>query len=113
MNHTPGPWVARIKERGAEVRTNSEAEVYLGYFAHSNTTSAADFYSTTNEECIANARLIAAAPEMLDALRLVREVYEYAKDSDNNENWVEFNNMNTAAVTAINAVLAKLEERNQ
>jgi len=113
MNHTPGPWKARIKERGAEVRTNSEAEVYLGYFAHSNTTSAADFYSTTNEECIANAELAAAAPEMLDALRLVREVYEYKSDIDNNQNWVELNNMNTCAFTAVTAVLAKLEERNQ
>lgn len=62
MSHTPGPWNV-YAERNGSVRVDS-AEVVV---ANANGGS---------PECLANARLIAAAPELLKALK------EYADPDD-------------------------------
>jgi hypothetical protein len=71
--HTPGPWVLTIRpaEHDADF-TVAEIEQprsvkYRG--AVTRMQSAEHIYGIGREELIANARLIAAAPEMLDALR--------------------------------------------
>lgn len=58
--HTPGPW------RVVEDRAPSSLEVYAGKTAIAECWRRADV-----ETEIANARLIAAAPELLDALKFV------------------------------------------
>jgi len=71
--HTPGPWVLTIKpaEHDADF-TVAEIEQprsvkYRG--AVTRMQSAEHIYGIGREELIANARLIAAAPDMLEALK--------------------------------------------
>ena len=59
--HTPGPWVAV----GAGVYTESDDPCLEIIFSAHNTRSA------SRETAKANARLIAAAPEMLEALKKI------------------------------------------
>jgi len=73
--HTPAPWVLTIKpaEHDADF-TVAEIEQprsvkYRG--AVTRMQSAEHIYGIGREELIANARLIAAAPDMLEALKLL------------------------------------------
>jgi hypothetical protein len=67
MKHTPGPWIAvgtyveHPNDKKADICTCDTALIGQGHLGRSY-----------EEEC-ANARLIAAAPEMLEALRLIAE----------------------------------------
>jgi hypothetical protein len=61
MTHTPGPWETQRVEEDRLVLWGREDA--LGTF------KIADIYETANNE--ANARLIAAAPELLEALELL------------------------------------------
>src|SRR5690349_6978861 len=70
--HTPGPWTA---ER-VLIKTSAYNEV--GYVCHGSTVVAQTWtpgngapHHAQVEETLANARLIAAAPEMLEALKYV------------------------------------------
>jgi hypothetical protein len=66
--HTPGPWSA---ERVWDI---PETKVHA-YF-HGEPYALAEVYSTfTSGEREANAKLIAAAPDLLDALRAMREAF--------------------------------------
>jgi hypothetical protein len=87
--HTPGPW--HLGSHGeqynfAHVRAGSDdsaetiAEVFGLYI---NTGRAGQ----KNEEAIANARLIAAAPELLAALKACREAF--VPEGGNADLWVE------------------------
>lgn len=69
MKHTPGPWKVSGTERGDEYRS-----VILGG-PHNATVAHADllFYSDL-DECEANARLISAAPELLEALTAIMTI---------------------------------------
>ena len=58
--HTPGPWVARRGEHGWGIDRSSRHGICT---IHDNTDG------SMRDEQAANARLIAAAPEMLDLLR--------------------------------------------
>lgn len=74
--HTPGPWVAEIEPtglRGVNVRftirgggkhsiTSGQSQEHLG-----------DGVGIHEAECVANARLIKAAPELFDALARLLE----------------------------------------
>lgn len=65
--HTPGPWVAQIDKhikRGRKPLPRMALVMVGGGQAIDCTYSGVDF-----EESAANARLIAAAPEMLEALK--------------------------------------------
>jgi hypothetical protein len=59
--HTPGPW---------RIGTSDREQGYTMYYLEN--TQGAEFGAETES----NARLIAAAPEMLDALRFVSEFYQ-------------------------------------
>lgn len=76
--HTPGPWVEHHIHVCAEC---GELEKD-GYHSHC-IVEAAD--GRTDEECIANARLIAAAPELLEACYISRPTFQQmVKDNPNN-----------------------------
>jgi len=64
INHTPGPWITFIRTFGPEVITDNEAGKRLASL-HWATCRDID-----ENESIANARLIAAAPELLEACKL-------------------------------------------
>jgi hypothetical protein len=69
MTHTPGPWTY-----------DAEFEVIFGPSPDYDTV-AATFFDRPEDECEANARLVAAAPQLLEALQsLLRD--EKALDDD-------------------------------
>jgi hypothetical protein len=70
MNHTKGPW--RLK-RSTTFRGNDLVEYYwvgTGAIGDESPVCSLQVKVKYNEEQLANARLIAAAPEMLEALRM-------------------------------------------
>jgi hypothetical protein len=73
MAHTPGPWSADYGDFAAYCETGAEVcEVTRGN--HDDGTRIAD------DEMEANLRLVAAAPELLAALKRMREVFEQLSD---------------------------------
>ena len=58
MTHTPGPWVAITKGMDAKVECPDGRSFLIGDIIY-------------HEDNKANARLIAAAPELLDALKMI------------------------------------------
>lgn len=66
--HTPGPWTARAPKPGTVAQGYISDVSQLGI---GGLTVADCVMGWTTEECEANARLIAAAPELLEALRSV------------------------------------------
>lgn len=80
--HTPGPWTNQV------VRTSVGVCFKIGPFPWrrgklNHACIYADYPTPSNPEyleCAANARLIAAAPEMLEALRVAKEFMEIASD---------------------------------
>jgi hypothetical protein len=70
-NHTPGPW------RIVEDRSPSSLEIFAGKTAICECWRKADILAE-----MANARLIAAAPDMLDALIACHEAMEYMSEYD-------------------------------
>lgn len=89
MSHTPGPWVWRFYGRDDDwVRDpKGEAVVQVGYNAYER------------EE---NARLIAAAPELLAALKAARNIIGEFCESDD---------FHQKHCVALDAVIAKAEGR--
>jgi hypothetical protein len=69
--HTPGPWVASHDVAGIVIEPGRSH--YLPYVAVLESRGGG-----SEEERWANARLIAAAPELLDALKEAREVLAVA-----------------------------------
>lgn len=69
MKHTPGPWFFSGKHEGCEVR-------YVGTYPDDRFCGElATLFGKDGEEQEANARLIAAAPELLDVLtRMVDQI---------------------------------------
>lgn len=90
MKHTPGPW---------HVKTHSRPYcIYVGPIGIDPTSGSKNplgnvFRSRVcgpNEEQLANAKLIAAAPELLDALQALlfeRYALEQPEQFDSNGNW--------------------------
>lgn len=97
MAHTPGPWWVDGPGEGIEV--------------HDTFGRTASVWGDVGEEseAWANARLIAAAPDMLDALRAVKsefiDMYEECYPNDESDNDV------TAAIDMVIAAIAKAEGR--
>ena len=73
MTHTPGPWLA---DHDCDIRT--EAGTPIAYLAQT--------VAMATEEAEANARLIVAAPELLEALEaLLREFNQSLPDARERE----------------------------
>lgn len=74
--HTPGPWkqahVVSAYETKRRVIVAAEDSQYAGC-------PVGEVYGTTDEDCKANARLIAAAPDLLHELR---EVLAWAREEN-------------------------------
>lgn len=70
--HTPGPWVSSGRRVGIVDRSETQAFGMMLVVAH------IDEYDHPEHE--ANARLIAAAPELLEVLRIAREFMSIASD---------------------------------
>ena len=81
MMHTPGPWKifdGYGSEFGKPIIVDSIPDVDGKCVAN-----CICYMSTTNDDCLANARLIAAAPEMLDVLKLARVMLDAMIASSN------------------------------
>ena len=74
MKHTPGPWIAE------ETSPHSEMDMPAAFDISDGITITAVVYCTSNSErsdkAAANARLIAAAPELLDELKSALRIFE-------------------------------------
>lgn len=79
---TPGPWVVDADDRdyGACVRTSAEPCVSVAWCGPASAVSAFGSYSVLLEEVHANARLIAAAPDLAEALEAV--IADITADND-------------------------------
>jgi len=86
--HTPGPWI----ERGYNVRVRNGR--YIAYTGPSHTPPS-EYPKQCAEEDKANARLIAAAPELLEALQRLRNAEKSPR-----EEWV-------AAIAHAEQIIAK------
>lgn len=71
VKHTPGPW--EVSKGFHKNRIADSDDAAIGYALGSN------------DEAEANARLIAAAPEMLEALYEAEEYFDNRADADNDE----------------------------
>jgi hypothetical protein len=73
MNHTPGPW--EISDNGTADRGTGAWACDEIWQTHNDTDqrliASVHYVDGTNSECQANARLIAAAPELLEAVQHV------------------------------------------
>ncbi|MFG0917234.1 hypothetical protein [Pseudomonas sp. CJQ_11] len=69
-NHTPGPWV-RCNEAPKIIMSGSFIDGHQGYIVGSVSGNDNSGFYANEEEAEANARLISAAPELLEALELV------------------------------------------
>jgi len=67
MSHTPGPWTMRERNFAfhiyGEFKKSKNAFITAAYWSN-------PAYGASREEAFQNARLIAAAPELLEALKL-------------------------------------------
>ena len=104
--HTPGPWHAgKLRYPGADPRFNgidigadSGENIALVYFIRDE---------HTREECAANGRLIAAAPELYEALRGMMDAYmDLCDEADPNYRSYKFRESKWEAARA---VLAKVD----
>ena len=78
MKHTPGPWkICRHNHRDGELWltvVNGAWDLTHNYAKHRDIVADARFSAMSDEENEANARLIAAAPELLEALQKIDKI---------------------------------------
>jgi hypothetical protein len=105
MSHTPGPW--KVGEGEPFVYALNEGgtnrfflSVQAGWITEGRR-NRADDQRTSQEECQANANLIAAAPELLEALKPI--LYE------SSNGFLGFHNLNEENARRIKAAIAKAE----
>jgi hypothetical protein len=73
MKHTPGPWV--FYDDSNDGKTNRIEIVAIGK-------TIAHIYHSVPQEDVPNARLIAAAPDLLEALKNAAEAFEVASEGE-------------------------------
>lgn len=66
MSHTPGPWLNAGRSAGAHIHADSGEVAWLR-----------SYVGISDEEIAANACLIEAAPDLLEALVYAAELLEY------------------------------------
>jgi hypothetical protein len=82
--HTPGPWKAVIRSNQSGVRN-----CFVTNEAHTKRFFQAPGDRGVVEADVANAHLIAAAPDLLAALRNITECAEAGDDGCNMDLWIE------------------------
>ena len=97
--HTPGPWHVTKSPAPREIRADSGPFIASVYDV-----------AVTYGERNANARLLAAAPELLDALKLLMKAYESVLPGLANIAVQDYALINDAPVAAERAI-AKVEGR--
>lgn len=92
VKHTPGPW----ESNGGTVGAYIEGRHGYTHIAHVTEGGGA---SLPSEEAKANARLIAAAPKLLNALKQ-QLAYESAPSGEKRPNWMELAELRDEAIAA-------------
>jgi hypothetical protein len=92
-NHTPGPWIVNTY-RNVETRQDGHKICHCRYGKGIGSSR-----HLLEEEVLANAQLIAAAPEMLDALRTLTST------------WKNGTYVSKAAMFSVLSAIAKVEGR--
>lgn len=97
MSHTPGPWQFTANMYGISNKRVYGVEDKNGPFPEGVANCGFGVWSE------ANAHLIAAAPEMLEALKLLaQEVDDLSANNLDSHNWTHHQQLLTLAHTAIN-----------
>lgn len=111
MTHTPGPWTIGEAGNTGEAFCITAETRDICWTSDSTGTEDDGTGLLVTEEDKANARLIAAAPEMLAALRVAKteliDMYERLYPAD------ESDNDTTIAIDAVIAAIAKAEGRGE
>lgn len=99
--HTPGPWEAQVVRQGASLYP-------AVYGANERLVADAWHYQKDDAEMIANARLIAAAPDLLVACeRMMDDVLTYHEDAERGEYDRYGVDIPTATIRALRAAITK------
>ena len=102
--HTPGPWVVS-RDSGLNIYITQPSELpgrRPGYYAEVRR------FTPDTEQVEANARLIAAAPEMLEALEMVRAALDPDNlRGDSEEVWCNWVNVMSAMFLAVMVAIKK------
>lgn len=102
--HTPGPWAIRLGQSVVEIRTTAGLPIAQ--------TTSGHYWQNFGPEAEANARLIAAAPDMLEALRHAEAILSYAPEMSTNKNGAGPNTSTHHALRLVRAAIAKAEGRS-
>jgi hypothetical protein len=97
--HTPGPWEVCSDGAGWYIEAMPEREHSLAHISSPEWQESPD---TSIDEAEANARLIASAPELLEACKMIVEY-----DEDVEESGGEFLRLYIKALNAARAAIAK------
>lgn len=89
MKHTPGPWYLNYTDGGVLYEDGNRDKAI-----------APDIYGRTKEECEANARLVAAAPQLLEVCRAVINDW-HSHDANFHKKEPEYLKMARQAVAAV------------
>ena len=109
-SHTPGPWVVRKGDEWTRDVVTDHGEMPDGSRNYWNVASA----NIRRDECEANARLIAAAPDLFDAAKLVLAWYEAENDFTKEPDFYKRVEMCRVSEVALRAAIAKaLGEKNE
>lgn len=100
--HTPGPWEAVKSNR------NQFAWDVIGALGMVPTIARLGLVDPHEEAVKANARLIAAAPELLEALKLAADQLDEVVDMNNPANWLD---NSKATLEFLHQAIAKAEGR--
>ncbi len=73
--HTPGPWVVRVgRYEGARIERDREPVALVPADETVEDPRSGQIHETVSDRGLANARLIAAAPDLLEALKTAMKV---------------------------------------
>ncbi len=76
MKHTPGPWYMEANEAELYYEVNGEMQKMIAIGTAKDESPILAYVPTTWDEDKANARLIAAAPELLEACKGVMDMLD-------------------------------------
>lgn len=82
MSHTPGPWRLKLQRYGGYRVFKLFIDNPDGSYQELGDFRGVHRVSDPDEETIANARLIAAAPDLLEALAAIVNSTDYGADDD-------------------------------